>query len=168
MRVAVDCDCPTDAPLLRCYGVREGEAPLLIGLPAPEGARLRLTRHLTRETLRAAGYLETPPAQFYLAGTGEHAPAPSTEPAAPVPAPTPAAAPPRPQTGDSILDRLIEQGSVRVQQDGETVILRCGFAPDRPFALAPAFVLCTVENREAVLRWTKKDAAKSAASEEIT
>ena len=41
---------------------------LRVGLPEPQDGRLRLdTARLTRETLRAAGYADTPPARFYLA-----------------------------------------------------------------------------------------------------
>ena len=157
--VNVDCGCPADAPLLRCYGVRADAAPLLIGLPAPEGARLRLTRHLSRETLRAAGYAAAKPARFYLACAQDSVPPPpKTE--APAPAP--------PRTGDTVLDSLLAQGGICARQEGDTTVLRCAFAPDRPFALAPAFVLCAVENGEAVLRWTKKDAAAPAASEKLT
>ena len=68
------------------------------------------------------------------------------------------------RTGDTVLDSLLDSGAVQAESDGEAVVLRCVFASDQPFALAPAFVLCTVENGWAVLRWTKKDAADRAAS----
>ena len=69
------------------------------------------------------------------------------------------------QTGDAVLDALLSDGAVRAERQGTGVRLRCTFAPDRPFALAPAFVLCRVEGGEAVLDWTKKDAADTAASQ---
>ena len=75
------------------------------------------------------------------------------------------------RTGDEVLDRLLDSGAVQGEDEGASVLLRCAFAPDQPFALAPAFVLCTVENGHAALRWTKKDAAQKAASgshEQIT
>ena len=68
------------------------------------------------------------------------------------------------QTGDEVLDALLSGGGVQAGRDGDALILQCAFAPDQPFALAPAFVLCTVENGRAMLRWRKKDAAAGAAS----
>ena len=70
------------------------------------------------------------------------------------------------QTGDAVLDTLLREGTVHAEQYAEGVRLRCPFASDRPFALAPAFVLCRVEGEEAILDWTKKDAAGAAASKE--
>lgn len=161
-QVTVDCAVPPDAPpLLRCWGETNG-APLLVGLPAPADGRLRLRRRLTRETLKAAGCTDAPPTAFYL----------SVQPQAargPVP---PALEPPAPQaavpvqTGDAVLDGLLGQGAVRAERRADGVRLRCAFASDRPFALAPAFVLCRVEGDEAVLDWTKKDAAGAAASQD--
>lgn len=75
------------------------------------------------------------------------------------------------RTGDEVLDSLLDSGTVQGEDEGASVLLHCAFAPDQPFALAPAFVLCTVENGHAALRWTKKDAAQKAASgshEQIT
>ena len=69
------------------------------------------------------------------------------------------------QTGDEVLDALLSGGGVQAGRDGDALILQCAFAPDQPFALAPAFVLCTVENGRAMLRWRKKDAAAGAASD---
>ena len=170
VRVAVDCEKPTGAPLLlRCYGDTGGQA-LLVGLLAPEDGRLRLRRRLTRETLKAAGCTDGPPKAFYLAEqpmeAGRlHEPSLQAEPERKEPLPQVAdtSAAKSLQTGDAVLDALLSDGAVRAERQGTGVRLRCTFAPDRPFALAPAFVLCRVEGREAVLDWTKKDAADTAA-----
>ncbi len=169
VQVEIDCDVPPGAPLLRCYGEMSG-APLRIGLPAPENGRLRLQRHLSKETLKAAGCVDGPPTIFYLA---EHPrqpdkPRSDTEVLRKQPQSTPsspASKPRLPRTGDAVLDALLEDGGVRAERIPEGVRLRCPFASDRPFALAPAFVLCRVEGDEAILDWTKKDAAGMAASE---
>lgn len=172
VRVAVDCEKPTGAPmLLRCYGDTGGQA-LLVGLLAPEDGRLRLRRRLTRETLKAAGCTDGPPKAFYLAErpmeAGRlHEPLLRAEPEKKEPLPQAAdTSDEKPlQTGDAVLDALLSDGAVRAERQGTGVRLRCTFAPDRPFALAPAFVLCRVEGGEAVLDWTKKDAADTAASQ---
>lgn len=172
VRVAVDCEKPTGAPLLlRCYGDTGGQA-LLVGLLAPEDGRLRLRRRLTRETLKAAGCTDGPPKAFYLAERPMEAgrlyePSLRAEPEKKEPLPQAAdTSDARPlQTGDAVLDALLSDGAVRAERQGTGVRLRCTFAPDRPFALAPAFVLCRVEGGEAVLDWTKKDAADTAASQ---
>lgn len=162
VQAELDCACPADAPaLLRCYG-ETGGAPLLIGLPEPVDGRLRLARRLSRETLRAAGCIQAPPQRFYLSDSPQRD-RPADEPPQadePMPDTTQNAV----RTGDTVLDSLLDSGAVQAEPDGEAVVLRCVFASDQPFALAPAFVLCTVENGWAVLRWTKKDAADRAAS----
>lgn len=167
VQIEVDCAMPPDAPLLRCYGETGGE-PLLLGLPAPETGRLCLRRHLSKETLKAAGCMNDPPKAFYLA---EH---PYQKDAAvreqPLQDDTPPQAsdnvnPPL-RTGDAVLDLLLDGGKVHVEFRQESLRLRCPFASDRPFPLAPAFVLCRVEGDEAVLDWTKKDAADAAASDD--
>ena len=158
VQVTVDCEIPSGAPpLLRCWGKTGGE-PLLVGLPAPEGGRLRLHRHLSRETLKGAGCAAQPPSAFYLSERPQQAVQPAPSETA---VPTADAAI---QTGDAVLDTLLREGTVRTERYAEGVRLRCPFAPDRPFALAPAFVLCRVEGEEAILDWTKKDAAGAAAS----
>ena len=68
------------------------------------------------------------------------------------------------RTGDAVLDALLASGAVQAEPAEDALVLHCAFATDRPFALAPAFVLCTVEEGVARLRWTKKDAADGAAS----
>lgn len=176
VQVEVDCVLPPDAPLLRCYG-ETGGAPLLVGLPAPENGRLQLQRHLSREMLKAAGCADGPPTVFYLAERPRPPDVPErmdgaekaakSEPPGEQPTPD---APPAPElslrTGDSVLDALLDSGEVCAECVQQGIRLHCAFAPDRPFALAPAFVLCRVEADEAVLDWTKKDAADGAASAE--
>lgn len=170
VRVAVDCEKPTGAPmLLRCYGDTGGQA-LLVGLLAPEDGRLRLRRRLTRETLKAAGCTDGPPKAFYLAERPMKAGQPNEAPLQAEPGKketlpqTENKSDVKPlRTGDAILDALLSDGAVRAERQDKGVRLRCTFAPDRPFALAPAFVLCRVEGGEAVLDWTKKDAADTAA-----
>lgn len=165
VQVGVDCAMPSGAPLLRCYG-ETGKTPLLVGLPAPENGRLRLRRHLSKETLKAAGCADGPPAAFYLAERPSvmEKPAPKPE-QPPKDASQPKSEPPL-RTGDAVLDALLDSGAVRAERIPEGIRLRCVFLPDRSFALAPAFVLCRVQGDEAVLDWTKKDAADAAASEE--
>lgn len=176
VQVEVDCVLPPDAPLLRCYGETGGE-PLLVGLPAPENGRLQLRRHLSRETLKAAGCADGPPMAFYLAERPRPPDASeqmdgaekTADPEPPHEQPM-SDAPPAPEpslrTGDSVLDALLERGEVCAERMQQDIRLHCAFAPDQPFALAPAFVLCRVEADEAVLDWTKKDAADGAASAE--
>lgn len=169
VQIEVDCAMPPDAPLLRCYGETDGE-PLLVGLPAPENGRLRLRRHLSKETLKTAGCMNDPPAVFYLA---EHPKqkndtAMETEQSVQDDAPPQASdnAKPPLRTGDAVLDALLDGGEVHAERSPEGLRLHCPFASDRSFALAPAFVLCRVEGDEAVLDWTKKDAADVAASDD--
>lgn len=158
VQIALTCTIPCDPQvMLRCYGETEGQ-PLLIGLPEPQEGKLQLRRHLSKETLKAAGCLEKPPTVFYLserAGREERQKPIKQQPK-------------KLQTGDTVLDSLIDGGMVEVQKDGEALCLKCAFTSDAPFALAPAFVLCTVEKGRAVLRWTKKDAADAAASDKVT
>ncbi|MDO5142789.1 MAG: hypothetical protein Q4D31_07195 [Eubacteriales bacterium] len=162
VQVELDCARPTGAPpLLRCYGQTAG-APLLIGLPAPQQGRLRLSRHLSRETLKAAGCAQTAPQRCYLAERPEPTQTPvPARPDRPVQAPAPPL-----RTGDQILDALLDNGAVHVAPAGDALLLSCTFAPDAPFALAPACVRCTVAGGRATLRWTKQDAAQAAASQQ--
>ena len=145
VQVALDCAlCGSE--LLRCYA-ECGAHTLRVGLPAPEHRRLRLHRRLSLETLRASGCTGVPE-RFYLAVEPEDAP-----PALPL------------TTGDAVLDALLADGEVTIEQTETGMCLRCPFDPQKPFALAPAFVLCRVESGAAVLTW-KKDAADTAASSE--
>ncbi len=169
VQIELDCAMPDDGEkLLRCYGETDG-TPLLIGLPEPVHGRLRLKRHLSRETLKAAGCDHAPPLRFYLSDSPQP---PAAQPEEqPVLESAQAQEEPHVRTGDEVLDSLLDSGAVQGEDEGASVMLRCAFAPDQPFALAPAFVLCTVENGHAALRWTKKDAAQKAASgshEQIT
>lgn len=165
VQIEVDCAQPDDTALLRCYGETVG-APLLVGLPAPAGGRLRLRRHLSRETLKAAGCADAPPTAFYLAeAPGRREESSPSEPT-PVPEPPPQTErKAQPRTGDAVLDAVLDGGEVRAERRADGLHLSCPFAPDRPFALAPAFVLCRVEDGRAWLDWTKKDAAGAAASQ---
>lgn len=169
VQIEVDCAMPPDAPLLRCYGETDGE-PLLVGLPAPENGRLHLRRHLSKETIKAAGCVSAPPKTFYLA---EHPKqkidtATKTEQSVQDDASPQASDDTKPplRTGDAVLDALLDGGEVHAERSPEGLRLHCSFASDRSFALAPAFVLCRVEGDEAVLDWTKKDAADAAASDD--
>lgn len=169
VQIEVDCAMPPDAPLLRCYGETGGE-PLLVGLPAPENGRLRLRRHLSKETLKAAGCMDDPPKAFYLAEHPQQKHDAVTEEeqcsqddGAPQDSDS---AEPLLRTGDAVLDALLDGGEVRAERRQESLRLHCRFVSDRPFALAPAFVLCRVEGDDAILDWTKKDAAGTAASDD--
>ena len=96
---------------------------------------------------------EGEPERFYLASAPE--PLPQSN------------APPKPPlvTGDTVLDALLSSENVQIQPTETGLRLQCPFDPKKPFALAPAFVLCRTEGNTAVLEW-KKDAATSAASSE--
>ena len=150
VQVNLDCAVCGDE-ILRCYAVVCGTV-LRVGLPAPEHGRLRLRRHLSRETLREAG-CEGEPERFYLAPAPEPLPQSNAPPA------------PTPVTGDAVLDALLSAGEVEIEQTENGLRLQCPFDPKKPFALAPAFVLCRVTGDTAVLEW-KKDAADAAASSE--
>ena len=156
--VTLDCAMPSDPlTLLRCYGRTGNGGNLLIGLPEPQGGRLRLKRRLTRETLKAAGCDHTVPQDFYLAlqpeeGTTEDRQEPPKEkPMEPVTSAEPAA-----QTGEPLLDALIREGMVECERHGNDMLLSCPFLDDQPFALAPLFVLCSVESGRALLRWNSE------------
>ena len=152
--VELDCTIPCEPlVLLRCYAETDG-APFLVGLPEPLHGRLRLRRHLSRETLREAGLDGRTPARFYLAERPE-APRTLEKP--------PSGETPQPRMGDAVLDALLAQGSVRAERTETGVRLTCAFGGAQPFALAPAFVLCRVENGAAILDWTQKGAADAAA-----
>ncbi|MGO5027486.1 hypothetical protein [Candidatus Agathobaculum pullicola] len=167
VQIEVDCEIPSGAPLLRCYG-EIGGAPLLVGLPAPENGRLRLRRHLSKETLKVAGCTQGPPTAFYLAERPQQkenaVPQAEHPPQDTAPKISDHGKPPL-RTGDAVLDALLDSGAVQAERIQEGLRLHCLFAPNRPFGLAPAFVLCRVEGDEAVLDWTKKDAASVAASD---
>lgn len=107
----------------------------------------------------------TPPAAPASA-TSEPEPSAETSSAAAIPPAAPASSTPEPQpsaetlpmsaelcTGDSILDELIAQRRVAATQEHDAIVLTCPFAPDLPFALAPAFVLCAVQDGQAILRY---------------
>lgn len=159
--VKLDCDMPCEPlRLLRCYGETDG-APLLIGLPEPQNGRLVLARRLSRETLKEAGCLNAAPHSFFLSdGRPEKA-----EKTQVLPLDKRQKTAEGIRTGDTVLDGLLEESGISVIKAGEeTLELCCPFAPDKPFLLAPAFVLCTVQENKALLRWRKKDAAGTAAS----
>lgn len=63
-----------------------------------------------------------------------------------------------PQTGDPLLDSLLSDDALGItyKQNANTIVFTCAFAADKPFALAPLFGLCTVEDGKAVLRWKKQ------------
>lgn len=170
VQILLDCEIPDDSrALLRCYG-RTDKKRLLVGLPEPLAGRLRLSRHLSRETLKAAGCTENPPEAFYLSETAQPPQSPTqekiAEPVEIVRTPSgldpakkfcePAAV----RTGDEVLDALLASGEIAAERVGDAVELRCPFLPSEPFALAPGFVLCRVENGRAVLRYEKRDAAQ--------
>lgn len=157
--VALDCALTGDPlALLRCYGQTADGGALLIGLPEPRQGRLRLERRLSRETLKAAGCEHTMPQEFYLALQPEdRAPAPPQKQEDP---PEPLQAAQQPEhaletTGEPLLDALIRQGEVQCEMQEGDAVVSCPFAHDQPFALAPAFVLCSVEAGRAALRWSR-------------
>jgi len=193
VQISLDCAIPCNPLiLLRCYGQTSGK-PFLIGLPEPQRGRLRLSRHLSRETLKQAGCLETPPTVFYLSDGSTpppkkklimetsaekpetkkeekpdkspgpvkppepvkppKPPEPSESPESPEPPSDEPPASPVPHTGDALLDRLFLESDVQGKTDGTLLELSCPFIPDRPFALAPVFALCTIRDGEATFRW---------------
>lgn len=157
VRAALDCEiCSTH--ILRVYAETEGAAPLYVGLPEPQGGRLRLARRLSAETLRQAGWTGREPQRVYLAEKPETAPRAEPEKCAPHIEP--------PLTGDAVLDALIKEGAVRAERTENAIRLSCPFSPQEPFSLAPAFVLCRVEQGRAVLDWKTEGAAETAAPSE--
>lgn len=163
VRAVLDCEL-CSACILRVYAETEGAAPLYVGLPEPQGGRLRLTRRLSAETLHRAGWEGKTPERVYLA----EKPLPRTEP--PEPQSAPRVEPPRiepPRTGDAVLDALIEAGAVSAERTENGVCLSCPFSPHEPFALAPAFVLCRAERGRAVLDWKTEDADVASAPSEM-
>ena len=73
VRAVLDCEL-CSACILRVYAETEGAAPLYVGLPEPQGGRLRLARRLSAETLRQAGWTGKEPLRVYLAERQEQAP----------------------------------------------------------------------------------------------
>lgn len=162
--VALDCVCCGER-ILRVFAESGGAGTLYVGLPEPQGGRLRLTRRLSAETLHRAGWEGKTPERVYLA----EKPLPRTEPPEPQSAPRvepPRVEPPRiepPRTGDAVLDALIEAGAVSAERTENGVCLSCPFLPHEPFALAPAFVLCRAERGRAVLDWKTEGADAASA-----
>ncbi len=163
VRAVLDCEL-CSACILRVYAETEGAAPLYVGLPEPQGGRLRLARRLSAETLRQAGWTGKEPLRVYLAERQEQTPRVEPEKRAPRTEP-PRTEPPR--TGDAVLDALIEAGAVSAVRTENGVCLSCPFSPHEPFALAPAFVLCRAEQGRAVLDWKTEGAAEPAAPSEM-
>lgn len=159
VRAVLDCEICASC-ILRVYAETEGAAPLYVGLPEPQGGRLRLARRLSAETLRQAGWTGREPQRVYLAEKPETAPRAEPEKRAPHTEP--------PRTGDAVLDALIQSGTVRAEQTENALRLSCEFSPQQPFALAPAFVLCRVEQGKAVLDWKKESADGISAPSEFT
>lgn len=161
--VALDCVCCGER-ILRVFAETEGAAPLYVGLPEPQGGRLRLARRLSAETLRQAGWTGKEPLRVYLAERQEQTPRVEPEKRAPRTEP-PCIEPPR--TGDAVLDALIEAGAVSAVRTENGVCLSCPFSPHEPFALAPAFVLCRAERGRAVLDWKTEGADAASAPSEM-
>ena len=109
VRAVLDCEL-CSACILRVYAETEGAAPLYVGLPEPQGGRLRLAKRLSAETLRQAGWTGKEPLRVYLAERQEQTPRVEPEKRAPRTEP--------PRTGDAVLDALIEAGAVS-GADGE-------------------------------------------------
>ena len=82
MRAVLDCEL-CSACILRVYAETEGAAPLYVGLPEPQGGRLRLARRLSAETLRQAGWTGKEPLRVYLAERQEQTPRVEPEKRAP-------------------------------------------------------------------------------------
>ena len=156
VRVALDCEICAPR-ILRVYAETEGAAPLYVGLPEPQGGRLRLARRLSAETLRQAGWTGREPQRVYLAEKPETAPRAEPEKRA---------SRELPLTGDAVLDALIKEGAVRAERTEKGLRLSCPFSPQEPFALAPAFALCRVEQGKAVFDWETEGAAETAAPSE--
>ena len=163
MRAVLDCEL-CSACILRVYAEAEGAAPLYVGLPEPQGGRLRLARRLSAETLRQAGWTGKEPLRVYLAERQEQTPRVEPEKRAPRTEP-PRIEPPR--TGDAVLDALIEAGAVSAERTEDGIYLSCPFSSHEPFALAPAFVLCRAEQGRAVLDWKTKGADAASAPSEM-
>ena len=94
VRVTARCRVCTDA-VLRLYGVGPGARTIRIGVLEPDAGGLSLTRLLTYETLRTAGYAPDALPETYELSDGMAAvrPAALPEPAEAAPAPPLASAP---------------------------------------------------------------------------
>lgn len=117
--------------VLRVWGIRDGKAPLLIGVAEPNGERLCVKRTMSTQYLTDLGYYPALPEQ-YIADTK----------------------PPQKQT---ILQIMLQNQQIMSEQQQEnTILLSCAFHADAEFPLAFAFCLCRVKHNTAYLLWDKK------------
>lgn len=120
--------------ILRVWGMRDGKAPLLIGVAEPNGTKLCIERTMSKQYLKNLGYYPALP-EHYLADSK----------------------PPQTKSQQQTqLNKLLQQGNITAQEQENTVKLSCPFDAQTEFPLAFAFCLCHVENKTAYLLWDKK------------
>lgn len=141
------CCSLTTTEILRCFGIQRDQKLVRIGVLEPTQEGLTLNRSLSlqeigqdipQEYILAAD--ETQAAQIVRT---EH-----VQPDIPQAASPPILPSPPIFTGDVLLDAVVENGSVKAQQQGKQVCLSCPFTSQQPFALAFAAVQCQIEKKE--------------------
>lgn len=129
----VTCALQTEQ-VMRCYGLRTPEPPLLIGVLEPLSGTLRLQRRLSRQSIGG-----TLPERYMLLEASQPPPVTDMSPA-----------PLDITTGDPLLDTLVREQVLRVQRLAGYLRLSCPFDAQRAFPLAFAAVACTVEQRSGI------------------
>lgn len=109
----------------RIWGILDEKEPLLIGVPEPENEHMVLRRTLSQEFLSRCGYWPSLPERYVIGESPELA-FPFAE---------------RKQTKQS--------AAIQTETRGDYQILRCSFAPDRPFLLAYLFCFCRIHGATA-------------------
>lgn len=138
--------CPfTTLDILRCYGLRKAEQPLLIGVLEPKSGELFLTRRLSKLSL--GGSLPTQfillnasqsPINLFPTEYAESPPITSND--------LPENQSTTPQlTGDPLLDNLLKQKKLYIQTTNDTISVACPFDPQKEFVLAFAACCCTLK-----------------------
>ena len=127
---------PKYGEILRVWGLRDGEQPLLIGVAEPDGdGGLRVRRTMSRQYLASLGYWPKLP-ERYAAGTDVSELWKKQE--------------------DPLLKKAMTDSAVTVREENGCTILTCAFSEDRAFPLAFAFCCCPVCDGRAQLVWDRK------------
>lgn len=138
--------------LYRCYAVKLGYMPILIGLLEPVESELYFSKHFSKETIKKTFRDNWMQEKFILStdktfaeeiymDANENKFVAEQE---------------RIDIGDKIINRIISENHIKVTQTDNGFILKHEFLINKPFLLAPAFVLCKVENGEVILEIKKK------------
>ena len=124
------CAAPADAGVLRLYGMCPGRPPLRIGVLEPQAGVLRLTRTLSWDTLRRAGYDAGCLPEQYVLADGAQPPA---------------------CTGDGRLDALIASGAAQCRPQAGGWQVCVPFRAGEECPLAFALTACALCRGQAVL-----------------